>query len=86
MAEGGQCVISPEHVLVSDVDTNLDNIRLSLQRGPQHGRVEMDGFALNTGATFSWGELCALKVRLDHFLASLFYVLWLPSEIDCEAK
>uniref|UniRef100_A0A8D0WFJ8 FRAS1-related extracellular matrix protein 1 n=1 Tax=Sus scrofa TaxID=9823 RepID=A0A8D0WFJ8_PIG len=66
VAEGGQCVISPEHVLVSDMDTNLDNIRLSLQRGPQHGRVEMDGFALNTGATFSWGELCALKVRYQH--------------------
>lgn len=80
MAEGSQCVISTEHVLVSDVDTKLDNIHLSLQRQPQHGRVELNGFPLNTGAIFSWGDLQALKVRSEHFLASLFYVLWLPSE------
>nr|XP_006208344.2 LOW QUALITY PROTEIN: FRAS1-related extracellular matrix protein 1 [Vicugna pacos] len=66
VAEGGQCVISTEHVLVSDVDTKLDNIRLSLQRQPRHGRVELNGFPLNIGATFSWGDLHALKVRYQH--------------------
>eukprot|EP00069_Balaena_mysticetus_P021230 bmy_13593T0 len=62
VAEGSQCVISTGHVLVSDVDTKLDNIHLSLQRQPQHGRVELNGFPLNTGAIFSWGDLQALKV------------------------
>ncbi|XP_006864569.1 PREDICTED: FRAS1-related extracellular matrix protein 1 [Chrysochloris asiatica] len=66
VAEGGQCIISTEHILVSDVDTKLDNICLSLQRLPLHGRVELNGFPLNTGSTFSWGDLHALKVRYQH--------------------
>ncbi|XP_036116823.1 FRAS1-related extracellular matrix protein 1 [Molossus molossus] len=66
VAEGGHCVLSTEHILVSDVDTKLDNISLCLQRLPQHGRVELDGFPLSTGGTFSWGELHALKVRYQH--------------------
>ncbi|KAF6124411.1 FRAS1 related extracellular matrix 1 [Phyllostomus discolor] len=66
LAEGGHCVVSTEHILISDVDTKLDNIYFSLQRLPQHGRVELDGFPLNTGDTFSWGDLHALKVRYQH--------------------
>ncbi|XP_032163780.1 FRAS1-related extracellular matrix protein 1 isoform X2 [Mustela erminea] len=66
VTEGGQCIISTENVLVSDVDTKLDNIYLSLQRPPQCGSVELDGFPLNTGGTFSWGDLHALKVRYQH--------------------
>lgn len=79
VAEGGHCVISTEHILVSDVDTKLDNIYLSPQRLPQHGRVELNGFPLNAGGTFSWGDLHALKVRLEHFLAFFLSMLWLPS-------
>ncbi|KAK2495096.1 hypothetical protein MC885_000941 [Smutsia gigantea] len=66
VAEGGQCVITTEHILVSDVDTELDNIDLSVQRLPQHGWVELNGFPLNAGGTFSWGDLHALKVRYQH--------------------
>lgn len=76
MTEGGQCIISTENVLVSDVDTKLDNIYLSLQRLPQCGSVELDGFPLNTGGTFSWGDLHALKVRLEQFLDLFFDMLW----------
>ncbi|XP_053512286.1 FRAS1-related extracellular matrix protein 1 isoform X6 [Artibeus jamaicensis] len=72
VAEGGHCVVSTEHVLISDVDTKLDNIYLSLQRLPQRGRVELDGFPLNTGATFSWGDLHALKVRYQHDGSEIF--------------
>ncbi|KAM9641336.1 FRAS1-related extracellular matrix protein 1 isoform 2-T2 [Trichechus inunguis] len=66
VAEGGHCIISTEHISVSDVDTKLDNIYLSLQRPPLHGRVELNGFPLNTGSTFSWGDLHALKIRYQH--------------------
>ncbi|KAM8803175.1 FRAS1-related extracellular matrix protein 1 isoform 2-T2 [Rhynchonycteris naso] len=66
VAEGGNGFISTEHVLVSDVDTKLDNIFLSLRRLPQHGRVELNGLPLSTGGTFSWGDLYALKVRYQH--------------------
>uniref|UniRef100_A0A8C9AAX8 FRAS1-related extracellular matrix protein 1 n=1 Tax=Prolemur simus TaxID=1328070 RepID=A0A8C9AAX8_PROSS len=66
VAEGGQCIISTEHILVSDVDTKLDNVHLSLQGLPPHGTVELDGFPLNTGDTFSWRDLHTLKVRYRH--------------------
>nr|XP_012625103.1 FRAS1-related extracellular matrix protein 1 isoform X3 [Microcebus murinus] len=66
VAEGGQCFIGTEHILVSDVDTKLDNIRLSLRGLPPCGRVELDGFPLNTGDTFSWRDLQTLKVRYRH--------------------
>ncbi|XP_029409785.1 FRAS1-related extracellular matrix protein 1 isoform X2 [Nannospalax galili] len=66
VAEGGQCIISTEHILVSDKDTPLDSVCLSLQRLPLHGRIELNGFHLNTGGTFSWGELRTLKVRYQH--------------------
>ncbi|XP_036917837.1 FRAS1-related extracellular matrix protein 1 isoform X2 [Sturnira hondurensis] len=72
VAEGGHCVVSTEHILISDVDTKLDNIYLSLQRLPQHGRVELDGFPLNTGSTFSWGDIHALKVRYQHDGSEIF--------------
>jgi hypothetical protein len=68
VAEGGQCIISTENILVSDMDTLLENIHLSLQEMPLHGRVELNGFPLNTGNTFSWGDLHTLKVRLEIFV------------------
>uniref|UniRef100_A0A8C9Q3I3 FRAS1-related extracellular matrix protein 1 n=1 Tax=Spermophilus dauricus TaxID=99837 RepID=A0A8C9Q3I3_SPEDA len=66
VAEGGQCVISTEHILVSDVDTMLDNIYIALQGLPLHGRLELNGFPLDAGGTFSWGDLHTLKVRYRH--------------------
>ncbi|XP_007954416.1 FRAS1-related extracellular matrix protein 1 [Orycteropus afer afer] len=72
VAEGGQCVMSTEHILVSDVDTKLDNIYLFLQRPPLHGRVELNGFPLYTGSTFSWGDLHALKIRYQHDGSEIF--------------
>ncbi|XP_054375834.2 FRAS1-related extracellular matrix protein 1 isoform X8 [Pongo abelii] len=66
VTEGGQSVISTEHILISDADTKLDNIDLSLRGLPLHGRVELNGFPLNSGGTFSWGDLHTLKVRYQH--------------------
>ncbi|XP_063107425.1 FRAS1-related extracellular matrix protein 1 isoform X3 [Cavia porcellus] len=66
VAEGDQCIISTEHILISDVDTTLDNIHLSLQGVPLHGRLELNGFPLNTEDTFSWEDLHTLKVRYRH--------------------
>ncbi|CAH6790495.1 Frem1 [Phodopus roborovskii] len=66
VAEGGQCTISTENILVSDVDTPLESICLSLQELPFHGRVELDGFPLNPRGTFSWTDLHTLKVRYHH--------------------
>ncbi|KAM5299128.1 FRAS1-related extracellular matrix protein 1 [Ctenodactylus gundi] len=66
VTEGGQYIISTEHILVSDVDTTLDNVHLSLQERPLHGSVELSGFLLNAGAMFSWNDLYTLKVRYQH--------------------
>lgn len=75
VAEGDQCIISTEHILISDVDTTLDNIHLSLQGVPLHGRLELNGFPLNTEDTFSWEDLHTLKVRLEYFMAFFFTYL-----------
>ncbi|XP_027719030.1 FRAS1-related extracellular matrix protein 1 isoform X4 [Vombatus ursinus] len=64
--EGGLCVITTEHILISDMDTKQDKLRLSLKRLPLHGMVELDGFPLSRGDEFSWGDLHALKVRYHH--------------------
>ncbi|XP_051012633.1 FRAS1-related extracellular matrix protein 1 [Acomys russatus] len=66
VVEGSQCTISTEYISVSDVDTPLDSICLSLQERPLHGRIELDGFPLNPGDTFSWRDLHTLRVRYQH--------------------
>ncbi|XP_012876209.1 PREDICTED: FRAS1-related extracellular matrix protein 1 [Dipodomys ordii] len=66
VAEGRQCIVDTEHIHVSDVDTLLDNIYLSLTGTPLSGRVELNGFPLNPGDTFSWSDLHTLKVRYQH--------------------
>ena len=73
MAEGGQCTVSTENILVSDVDTPLDSICLYLRKMPLHGRVELNGFPLNPRDTFSWKDLITLKVRLENFVVFVFF-------------
>ncbi|XP_056661330.1 FRAS1-related extracellular matrix protein 1 isoform X2 [Monodelphis domestica] len=71
--EGGLCIITTEHILISDMDTIQDKIRLSLQRMPLHGMVELNGFPLSQGDKFSWGDLHALKVRYHHDGSEVFH-------------
>ncbi|XP_008049143.1 FRAS1-related extracellular matrix protein 1 [Carlito syrichta] len=66
VVEGGQRIISTEHILASDGDTKLDTLYFFLRELPLHGRVELNGVPLSTGATFSWVDLCTLKVRYQH--------------------
>lgn len=73
VSEGGQCTVSTENILVSDVDTPLDSICLSLRKMPLHGRVELNGFPLNPRDTFSWKDLITLKVRLENFVVFVFF-------------
>ncbi|KAL1777444.1 FRAS1-related extracellular matrix protein 1 isoform X1 [Sigmodon hispidus] len=72
VVEGGQCTISTESILISDMDTPLDSICLSLQKMPPHGRIELDGFPLNPRGTFSWRDLHTLKVRYHHDGSEVF--------------
>ncbi|XP_033613538.1 FRAS1-related extracellular matrix protein 1 [Fukomys damarensis] len=66
VAEGDLCVISTQHILVSDADTALDSLRLSLRELPLSGRVELHGFPLGARDSFSWEDLHTLKVRYRH--------------------
>ncbi|KAK2119772.1 hypothetical protein P7K49_001158 [Saguinus oedipus] len=81
VTEGGQCVISTEHILVSDADTKLNNIDLSLRGLPLHGRVELNGFPLNAGGTFSWDDLHTLKISSErNILNSIAFGLYYSFE------
>lgn len=82
MVEGGQCTVSTENILVSDVDTPLDSICLSLREMPLHGRVELNGFPLNPRGTFSWKDLHTLKVRLENLVVFVFFSFLCSSSLS----
>ncbi|XP_043916309.1 FRAS1-related extracellular matrix protein 1 [Protopterus annectens] len=64
--EGGVHWITGEHVLISDIDSKLEQIRIQLQRKPLHGKVQFTGLPLNEGDAFSWEALSSHKVRYLH--------------------
>ncbi|XP_047425059.1 FRAS1-related extracellular matrix protein 1a isoform X2 [Mugil cephalus] len=64
--EGGECWLGPEHLLVSDVDSGEDAIRVELQGEPQHGALQLGGQHLKPGQTFTLQDLKSLKVRYNH--------------------
>ncbi|KAG7255644.1 hypothetical protein CRUP_008470 [Coryphaenoides rupestris] len=47
--EGGQCRLGPEHLLLMDVDSSLEDLRLLLRRGPRHGTLDLGGSPLAEG-------------------------------------
>nr|XP_020450558.1 FRAS1-related extracellular matrix protein 1 isoform X2 [Monopterus albus] len=64
--EGGANWLSPEHLLLSDVDSMEEALQVELQREPQHGVLQLGGFPLNPGQTFTVPDLKSLKVRYNH--------------------
>lgn len=69
--EGGLCTITWGHILLSDMDTKLENLHICLQRQPLHGAVLLDGFAMSEGDRFACEDLHTLKVRLEDCPAPL---------------
>ncbi|XP_065512088.1 FRAS1-related extracellular matrix protein 1 isoform X4 [Caloenas nicobarica] len=47
--EGGLSPVTEGHILISDVDTKQEHLLLLLQKQPQHGVVELDGFPMKEG-------------------------------------
>lgn len=68
--EGGLSPITEGHILISDVDTKQEHLFLLLQKQPQHGVVELDGFPMKEGDRLSCGDLRTLAVRLEEWLSS----------------
>lgn len=61
--EGGLCAITKGHILISDVDTKLENIRIDLLRPPLYGAVELGGIPMNPGDQLTCEDLHMSKVR-----------------------
>ncbi|KAK2517119.1 Frem1 [Columba livia] len=64
--EGGLSPVTEGHILISDVDTKQEHLFLLLQKQPQHGVVELDGFPMKEGDRLSCGDLRTLAVRYRH--------------------
>uniref|UniRef100_A0A671SZ05 FRAS1-related extracellular matrix protein 1-like n=1 Tax=Sinocyclocheilus anshuiensis TaxID=1608454 RepID=A0A671SZ05_9TELE len=64
--EGGGSFLMEEHLLVQDVDSSEDQLRVHMKTQPQHGRLELQGTAMLEGDSFSLQDLKALRVRYIH--------------------
>ncbi|XP_071370696.1 FRAS1-related extracellular matrix protein 1a, partial [Centroberyx affinis] len=64
--EGAECWLGPEHLLLSDVDSMEEALRVELRREPQHGALQVGGFPLKAGQAFTVRDLKSLKVRYNH--------------------
>lgn len=61
--EGGAVFLTEEHLLIRDVDTLPEGLRVRLDALPHHGRLELQGSPLLEGHSFSLLDLRALRVR-----------------------
>nr|DBA17788.1 TPA: hypothetical protein GDO54_016111 [Pyxicephalus adspersus] len=64
--EGASCLITGENIVVTDVDTKEENLRIILKSRPQHGNLDLRGVILSEGSFFTLEDLRALKVRYQH--------------------
>ncbi|XP_044197505.1 FRAS1-related extracellular matrix protein 1a [Thunnus albacares] len=64
--EGGECWLSPEYLLLSDVDSMEQALQVELQREPQHGALQLGSSLLKPGQAFTVHDLKSLKVRYNH--------------------
>uniref|UniRef100_A0A3Q3X746 FRAS1-related extracellular matrix protein 1 n=1 Tax=Mola mola TaxID=94237 RepID=A0A3Q3X746_MOLML len=64
--EGGECWLSPENVLLSDVDSREEALQMQLQREPHHGALHLGGLHVKQGHVFTVQDLKSLKVRYNH--------------------
>lgn len=63
--EGGGSFLMEEHLLVQDVDSPEDQLRVHVKTQPQHGRLELQGTTLLDGDSFRLQDLKALRVRYE---------------------
>lgn len=64
--EGGECQLGPEHLLLSDIDSLMETVRVELQGEPRHGVLQLAGSPRNPGQAFTVQDLKNLKVRYKH--------------------
>ncbi|XP_063756912.1 FRAS1-related extracellular matrix protein 1a isoform X2 [Eleginops maclovinus] len=64
--EGGDDLIGPDHLQLSDVDSMEEALQVVLQREPHHGALQLGGLPLKPGNAFTVQHLKSLKVRYKH--------------------
>lgn len=64
--EGGSVFLTEEHLLIRDVDTVPQDLRVRLDAPPHHGSLELQGVPLIQGHSFSLLDVQALRVRYIH--------------------
>lgn len=61
--EGGDSVLGPQHLLLSDLDSGDEALQVQLRAGPRHGALRMGPRPLQTGSSFSLEQLRGLELR-----------------------
>uniref|UniRef100_W5LF34 Fras1 related extracellular matrix 1b n=1 Tax=Astyanax mexicanus TaxID=7994 RepID=W5LF34_ASTMX len=64
--EGGSSFLMEEHLLVHDVDSPEEKLRVLVRTPPRHGTLELQGVALSEGESFHLQDIKALRVRYTH--------------------
>ncbi|KAM6939195.1 FRAS1-related extracellular matrix protein 1b [Lycodopsis pacificus] len=64
--EGGGAFVTEEHLLVQDRDSRKEALRAEVQRTARHGRLELQGRALQQGDGFTLQDLKGLRLRYIH--------------------
>ncbi|XP_062419236.1 FRAS1-related extracellular matrix protein 1b [Pungitius pungitius] len=64
--EGGGAFVTEEHLLVKDRDSREESLRVEVRRMAGHGRLELQGRALQQGDGFSLQDLRGLRLRYLH--------------------
>ncbi|XP_019955749.2 FRAS1-related extracellular matrix protein 1a isoform X1 [Paralichthys olivaceus] len=64
--EGGECWLGPEHLLLSDMDSMEEALRVALQKEPQHGALQLGGLLLQPGQAFTVQDVKSFKVSYNH--------------------
>ncbi|XP_053325499.1 FRAS1-related extracellular matrix protein 1-like [Spea bombifrons] len=64
--EGASCFITGENLIITDVDTKNEDLRIVLKVPPRHGNVEVHGVVIPEGNIFTLEELNSFKVRYQH--------------------
>ncbi|CAL8310310.1 unnamed protein product [Lota lota] len=64
--EGGGVFVTEEHLLVRDVDSQEEELRVEVEREALHGWLELQGRALQQDQNFTLGDLRGLRLRYIH--------------------
>ncbi|XP_056271069.1 FRAS1-related extracellular matrix protein 1b [Pseudoliparis swirei] len=64
--EGGGAFVTEEHLLVQDRDSREEALRAEVRRTARHGRLELQGRALQHGDGFTLQDLRGLRLRYIH--------------------